>query len=205
MTALAFASNDTEFTNEDSYTYANSPTEAQHIAAINQLRRMFPDVPHETLGNDEISVLTLRRAINHLTHADQKFDLSATFDGDHFEKMKAEAIAWKAWQESDDDEVPELLKYKPVSLVLDGDEEEEDTIIVNTAEDGTTTETVVERKPKAPRSAANGSKFQLALAVYKEHIAANVPRSATLATFEKELGIAGPTANVYYSKFKHAK
>jgi len=197
--ALAFALNDSDF---EGYTYANTPQDAAHTAAINQLRRMFPDVSHDVLGNDHLSVLTLQRAITHLTHADQKFDLNATFGAEHFEKMKAEAIIWQEWQNSDSDVYPEALKYRPIEIVAEGDEEEDETPVIG--EDGEIIASV-ERKPKATRSPSSGSNYQLGKAIYTEDVNAGRVRAHTLARMEKELGMPLQTANVYYSKYKHEK
>jgi hypothetical protein len=199
--ALAFAQNDSDF--DTTYTYANNPQDAAHKASINQLRRMFPDVSHDVLGNDHLSVLALQRAINYMTHVDQKFDLSATFSAEHFEKMKAEAIIWQDWQNSDSEVFPEALKYRPVEIAAEGDEEEEDETPV-IGENGEILPPV-ERKPKPTRSPSSGSNYQLGKAIYTEDVAAGKLRSHTLERMEKELGMPLQTANVYYSKYKHEK
>lgn len=158
--------------------------------AVNQLKRMYPDVTD--IPREEISRFTLQRTMTYMLHLDQKFDMNKTFSVEHYEKMKAEAKIYMEWLDSDVDEVPKELIYRPYT---DEVSEEEVTVV-----DQPVTESApVEKKEKA--QSGKVSNYQRGLEMYREDVAANRPRSYTLGRMEA-IGIPKATANVYYSKYK---
>lgn len=177
--------------------YAINPDEAEQIATLNQLQRMYPDV---TLSFDTDLKLILDRTIAYMCHFDTVFDMNATFDVDHFIKMKNEAIVYGNWLNSPDGTpFPESLRYRPFVAELSPDEDDETVSAITETND--IQAPVI--KNETPRGVSSSSNFQKALMIYNADVAAKQPRSFTLSRMVNELGMKEATANVYYSKFKH--
>jgi hypothetical protein len=180
--------------------YAEDKESASIKAAVNVLKGMFPTVTD--IPNDTRALGIVERSLSHMMHFDQKFDTNAQFGNDHYELMVMQAEAHTAWLDSPDGTpIPDILLYRPVEAVVEGDEVTE--TLVASVETATVTEPV-EVKERKPRGPANDSNYQKALRFYKEDVAAGKIKSHTVARMVA-LGIAPGTAGVYYSKFKHAK
>lgn len=197
---LQAAISETVLTYIDDLPYYSEDKESGKIkSAVNVLKGMFPnaDIPNDS------SVLGIAdRALCHMMHFDQKFDTNAQFDNNHYELMVQQAQAHAEWLDSaDGTPIPDILVYRPVVVVEDGDEVTPVVAIAETTEDTTVTESPKGRKPRGP---ATDSNYQKALRFYNEDVAAGKIKSHTVARMIA-LGIAEGTAGVYYSKFKHMK
>mgnify|MGYP006876303915 FL=1 len=172
--------------------YAENAEAAKEKSVLAQLRRLYPDVD---VQYSELSPFILDRTLHYMLHLDQTFELNRTWDNAHYQTMTEQAEAYKEWLDSPDGTpVPTILKYNPIVLVTetDDDNSEPNTEIL--------TDTV--EKTKTPRTKNSGSRYQRAMAIHAEDVANGRTRASTLERFDKELGLAKATANVYYSIFK---
>lgn len=187
------------FDSENSETisnYAPSPLAATLLSSKNQMARMYPTVELDK-HPDAIMPMILDRTVHHMVHLDQKFDMNATFDQDHFDKMKSEAFVYLAWLESPEGTpFPASLRYSS-SIMSEGMEQDEAVIIAPKD-----TALVQDESPKI-RAISKNSKFQQALAIYNEDQVKHANRASTLQRMIAELDMNPNTANVYYSKFKN--
>lgn len=180
--------------------YASDFIKADELSTINQLKRMYPNVSGIEIHDAQTRRYILDRTMHNMLHLDKVFTMEAVFDQEHFDQMKAEAIAYMEWLDSPDDTpLPEILKYKVAGPVIEEVEEVKPSLTETDK-----AETEQPKRERMKRGPSGNSAYQRALAVYNEDVAAGRTRASTLERFNQELGIAANTANVYYSKFKHA-
>jgi hypothetical protein len=199
------------YTGDDLTSYGATKEERNLKSAHKVLKGMFPTV--NDIPSDAIVIDILDRAMAHMLHLDKKFDLSLTFDADHYAKMVKQAVIYREWLDSPDGTpYPQELIYRSLAPRIDewGNvveyfTEQPETIRVVESEDGSIAVETSATKEKKPRSASSKSGYQKALAIFHEDIRNGKAKPTTLERFEKELGIAKNTAVVYYSRFKHGK
>ena len=176
-----------------------------------QLKRMYPCVSAADIDamTAEAIHLTLDRTMHYMLHLDQSFSMDRTFEYDHFVKMKEQGEIYGAWLESEDGTpFPSELKY--TSSVVN-ELSSDDDVNVEAVEYAVIDNNLVivppthDQKIKKPRSPSSRSAYHQAKAIYLADIAAGHSRSKTLDRFVSELGMKANTANVYYSKLKHAE
>ena len=218
MVNQMWANVETDYTGDDLSTYGTTKDERELKSAHNQLKRMFPtvvNIPYDATAHD-----ILNRSMHYMLHLDKKFDMAASFDNDHYNKMVKQAGVYRTWMDAPDGTpYPQELIYRSLAPRLDEfgnvveyfhDQPEEPKMrLVENEEGGTSI--VFDVTPGAgkterkPRAASSKSGYQKALAIFHEDVRNGKAKPTTLERFEKELGIAKNTAIVYYSRFKHGK
>jgi hypothetical protein len=189
--------------------YAFNLETALSIARSKQLKRFYPGVsPADIDSMSAESVhFTLDRTMHFMLHLDQTFSMDRNFDYDHFVKMKTQGEIYRAWLDSEDGTPwPSELKYTSsvVNELSDDDDANVEATEYALIDNNLVPVVASDQKIKKPRSPSSRSAYHQAKAIYQEDIAAGHARSKTLARFVSELGMKENTANVYYSKLKHA-